>query len=99
LKYIFPLSYIDVPTWHKMVLTCVACRCEHLHSQDLKPWNKNTTCTSHTMFVVVPCLELVGHNKNQISYHGNTKTIVEILLKWILFYSLQLDNADKMFTT
>ncbi len=99
LKYIFPLSYIDVPTWHKMVLTCIEHRCGHLHSQDLKPWNENTTCTCHTMFFVVPWLELVGHNKNQISYHGSTKKLLEILLKWILFYSLEMDKVDKMFAT
>jgi hypothetical protein len=99
LKYIFPLSYIDVPTWHKMVLTCVAHRCEHLHSQDLKPWNKNTTCTCHIVFIVVQCLEVVGHNKNQISYQGGTKKSLEILLKWILFYSLKMDKVDKIFAT
>ncbi len=31
--------------------------------------------------LVIPCLELIGHNKNQISYHGSTKKLLEILFK------------------
>ncbi len=60
-------------------------------------WKYNMYLSYH--FFVVPWLELVGHNKNQISYHGSTKKLLEILLKWILFYSLEMDKVDKMFAT